>query len=415
MRFRFCLSIFAASIALLPNVHAAGEMPDLPPSEVVKRVLRAQPTVQAALADVTADEANRTRLLAGSYEPTVRVTGQRRRADDPSSRFGEWDVGVERALRLPGKADIDARMGDELVARAQSAHGDALHEAGRALLRGWFGWFRESAQAAQWEAQAGILREQLAVVEKRVKAGDASRLEASQARAALDQADAQSVLARGKADIAAAELVQRNAGIELPAQPVLQMPPALEQPYTWWRERSLEESHELMLARHETARAKLVARRADADLRPDPIVGVRYASERSGSERIVGLTFAVPLPGQGRAAQSDAAEAMSRAAAHREAAVLRKLEAEVSAQHLQSQVTRENWLRLQRVAETLERNAGLLSRAYALGETPLGEVLTARRQAVEARMAANTAQLDASEARYRMMLDAHLIWDFDAD
>lgn len=415
MRRRLCSGFVAAFVWLQPHAQAAGDMADLPPPDVVKKVLRVQPSVLAALADVSADEANRTRLRAGSYEPTVRVNGQRRRVDDPSSRFGEWDVGVERALRLPGKADIDARIGDALVARAQSVHGDALHEAGRALLRGWFGWLRESSQSLQWQAQAAILREQLAVVEKRVKAGDASRLEAAQARAALDQADAQVVLARGRADVAAAEIVQRNAGIELPAAPVLQSPPALDQPYSWWRERSLEESHELMLARHETARAQLAARRADADRRPDPTVGVRYASERSGSERIVGLTVAVPLPGQGRAAQSDAAQAMSRAAAHREAAVLRKLEAEVATQHVQAQVTRENWLRLQRVAETFEQNAALLSRAYALGETPLGEVLTARRQAVEARMAANTAQLDASEARYRMMLDAHLIWDFDAD
>lgn len=415
MRHHLYLALLVASIWLPAHARAAGDMADLPPPDVVRKVLRAQPAVLAALADVSADEANRARLRAGSYEATVRVNGQRRRTDDPSSRFGEWDVGVERALRLPGKAEIDGRMGDELVARAQSAHGDALHEAGRGLLRGWFGWLRESAQSAQWQAQAAILREQLAVVEKRVKAGDASRLEAAQARAALDLAEAQAVLARGRADVAAAELVQRNAGIEVPHVHAMQVPPPLEQSFAWWRERSLDESHELMLARHETARAKLAARRADADLRPDPTVGVRYASERSGSERIVGLTLAVPLPGQGRAAQSEAAEALSRAAAHREAAVLRKLEAEIAAQHVQAQVTRENWLRLQRVAETFEQNAALLSRAYALGETLLGDVLTARRQAVEARMAAETAQLDASEARYRMMLDAHLIWDFDTD
>lgn len=415
MRHHLYLALLVASIWLPAHARAAGDMADLPPPDVVRKVLRAQPAVLAALADVSADEANRARLRAGSYEATVRVNGQRRRTDDPSSRFGEWDVGVERALRLPGKAEIDGRMGDELVARAQSAHGDALHEAGRGLLRGWFGWLRESAQSAQWQGQAAILREQLAVVEKRVKAGDASRLEAAQARAALDQAEAQVVLARGRADVAAAELVQRNSGIEVPQVHPMQAPPPLEQPFAWWRERSLEESHELMLARHETARAKLAARRADADLRPDPTVGVRYASERSGSERIVGLTVAVPLPGQGRAAQSEAAEALSRAAAHREAAVLRKLEAEIAAQHVQALVTRDNWLRLQRVAETFEQNAALLSRAYALGETPLGDVLIARRQAVEARMAADTAQLDASEARYRMMLDAHLLWDFDTD
>lgn len=111
MRHHLYLALLVASIWLPAHARAAGDMADLPPPDVVRKVLRAQPAVLAALADVSADEANRARLRAGSYEATVRVNGQRRRTDDPSSRFGEWDVGVERALRLPGKAEIDGRMG----------------------------------------------------------------------------------------------------------------------------------------------------------------------------------------------------------------------------------------------------------------------------------------------------------------
>jgi outer membrane protein TolC len=61
----------------------------------------------------------------------------------------------------------------------------------------------------------------------------------------------------------------------------------------------------------------------------------------------------------------------------------------------------------------MERNAELIARAYALGEAGLNDTLNARRLAVEGRLAAATAQLDAAEARYRLMLDAHQLWPLD--
>ncbi len=51
-----------------------------------------------------------------------------------------------------------------------------------------------------------------------------------------------------------------------------------------------------------------------------------------------------------------------------------------------------------------------MARAYALGEIGLADVLTARRLAIEARLAAITAQLEAAQARYRLLLDAHQLW-----
>ena len=57
----------------------------------------------------------------------------------------------------------------------------------------------------------------------------------------------------------------------------------------------------------------------------------------------------------------------------------------------------------------------LMARAYALGEIGLSDVLAARRLAIEARLAADTAQLDASEARYRLLLDAHQLWPLEPE
>jgi hypothetical protein len=69
-------------------------------------------------------------------------------------------VGVERALRLPGKAELDRQLGAAGIASAKISRGDALHEASRGLLAGWFDWLREEAAADQWRRQRDILARQ---------------------------------------------------------------------------------------------------------------------------------------------------------------------------------------------------------------------------------------------------------------
>jgi hypothetical protein len=82
------------------------------------------------------------------------------RAPSPGERYNEWDVGVERALRLPGKAELDRQLGAAGIASAKISRGDALHEASRGLLAGWFDWLRErppptsgAASATSWPAR----------------------------------------------------------------------------------------------------------------------------------------------------------------------------------------------------------------------------------------------------------------------
>jgi len=61
----------------------------------------------------------------------------------------------------------------------------------------------------------------------------------------------------------------------------------------------------------------------------------------------------------------------------------------------------------------MRQHAELTSRAYQLGEAGLPEVLVARRMALESELTAMTAQLDAQESRYRLLLDAHRLWPMD--
>jgi uncharacterized protein YjfI (DUF2170 family) len=63
------------------------------------------------------------------------------------------------------------------------------------------------------------------------------------------------------------------------------------------------------------------------------------------------------------------------------------------------------WQTLDQVAQQAQEQAALMLRAYQAGELPLAEALTGRRLALEALLAAQSAQVDAlqAEAEYDSM------------
>lgn len=412
---RFAYWFVPVLFAAAGQAASAAEFPDLPPLSVVEAALADYPAVRAARAGIREGEANRERQVAGSYETSVRVLGQRRAVSEIDQTYNEWAVGLERPLRLPGKARLDEQLGTQELSQAQLAYGDAMHEAGRSLLKAWFAWQREVAQTRQWGEQVQVLKEQATVVDKRVRAGDASRLEQSLAEAALAQAEASAAQSRGRERAAASELAVRFARIPLPAEPVVAEPQPLTQDRQYWQEQILANSHELAMARAEVERERLMAARTGADRTPDPTAGIHYASEFGGRERILGFTVSIPLPGAARAAASAGAQARAEAAASREAGVLRKLEAEIATLFAGVQSAFDNWHNLRAAAAQVDASAELAARAYALGEGGITDVLNARRQAIDGRLAATVAQIDAVESRYRLLLDAHQLWPLDTD
>lgn len=401
------------ALACAGNAVDASDAPDLPPKAKVEQALHAHPLVLAAGAGVRAGEANRDRLVAGSHEFALRLATQRRDERSLDQRYREHEVGIERALRLPGKAQQDAALGEAGIAHAQSVLGDALHETGRLLLKSWFDWQRAVAAGREWAAQSELLRSQQAVVAKRVGAGDAAKLEAMLADAQLAQAQAQLAQTLAQRDQAAAAFSRQFPTITLPAEIAPRLPEPPSGSPEDWRERILEHSHELALAVHATRLGQLSLRRLDAERLPDPTLGLKLASERGGQEHIVGLQLTVPLPGEGRSAAVRAGAAEADAAVAREANVRAKVETEAQRTVSQAQSTHAQWQRLADVAARMEENMRLLEKAWRLGEGQFGELQIARRQAIEARLAATQAQLDANEARYRLLLDAHELWDFD--
>lgn len=408
--------LFALSFSWVLPAAANPQAADLPEPAVAARAIRQSPEVAAARAQLSAEEANRDRLDSGSHETSLRMESARRRvtsAANSEQRYPEWSVSLERAFRLPGKARLDGELGQEGVAWGKVALGDALHESSRRLLRLWFAALRERWSATLWQRQADTLVRQAEAVAKRVKHGDASRLEQMQAEAAAAQAKAAVRLAEGRAAMAAAELGARFPGVAVPAGLLPAQPEAIAGHD--WMSVLLEHNHELGMAAAESRRAQLLAQRADADRLPDPSLGLRLGSETGGDQRIVGLSLTIPLPGSARAATSRGQQALAAVAASQEAAVRQKVQAEAASLLAQAEAAYESWQRAESAAQQSRQAAQLTDRARILGEADLAQWLLAQRQAHEADLAALLARADARESAARLQLDAHQLWDLDDD
>jgi outer membrane protein TolC len=178
-----------------------------------------------------------------------------------------------------------------------------------------------------------------------------------------------------------------------------------------WLQRVLEAADPLRIAEGQLRKAELTASRASADRVPDPTVGVFAASEAFRKERIVGVSVSIPLSGTYRSERMQQAlqeVEVARAAVERQR---RELEASLAETYADATGNLARWQLAERGATATSESARLTQRAYSLGEADLQSLLLARRQFLEASRAALEARADALRATYRLLVDAHLIWD----
>ena len=387
--------------------------PGLMPTEIARPLLEQDPGVAAARAglDVALQEADI--LDKSPHEWTARATGQQRRLDS-GPRYNEWNVGIERTLRLPGKAAADRNLGKATVEESEARHGEALHEAARELMASWVDWLaaeraRELAENSLQSAQAS-----LAAVEKRVRAGDASKLDLSIARAELAEQRRMDNDAKTLAAAAWSRLSTRFPGVK---RQVLALPAPLPigEDAAFWRKRILAQSDELKVVQTRMRIAEAHAERARADTTPDPTLGVYTASEVGGRERISGVMISIPIPGGVRDSRS--ANAMATVEVSRREVELkqRQLETEIASAVVTARGAYDSLQIANEGAAAMQENATLMQRAYALGEAELQALLLARRQATAAMNNALQTQVAALKAYYGLLVDAHLIWDLAHD
>jgi outer membrane protein TolC len=405
--------LFLTAVLVTGMLHAepVPELPGLLPASVAQQLLLNDALVAAARAESAAAREDARLAEASPYEFTARANAQKRRVE-PGAVYKEWNVGIERTLRLPGKAQADRRIAQAFRAEASAVYGEAMHEAARALLALWI----DSAQAEQgrelYAASLEAARQNLQAVEQRVKAGDASRLDASLARAELAELERASIEARTAAEVAWARLHARFPG--LARRPTaLPAPQALAQPLAFWRERILAYSDELRLTAAARDKAMGEAERARAGRVPDPTVAIYTASELGGQERFAGIMLSMPIPGTRRAALEGKAVSMAEMALQQHQARRVEVEAAIASAVANAQGSYDAWRSAQANAIAMAENAGLVQRAYVLGETDLQALLSARRQANLAAQGALTSRATAAHAYAALLVDAHLVWGLD--
>ena len=412
---RICLLSFLYLVSVCAQAQAQSEaQPNiyptwLPPAAQVKNTLENLPQLRASRSNLIAEKANAERLRVGPHEWTARATGQQRRESIGANYF-ENEIAIERAIRFSGKADKDEAIGKNSIEVADAALADNWHEAARSLMSLWFNWLREERQTRRLQECAQVLQRELHIAEKRVKAGDAPRMEIMLAETEFAKAQANTMQAARRTDLLAAELEKKFPGILLHASTTLAEPPTVEGSADIWREKILTDNHEIELAEYTAHHEKLIAERIVLEKTPDPTIGVRMVQERGGSEKILGLSLSLPLPGEYRRRQAEVALARADVAQERAQETRVKVEAMANQVSITAMTAKSLWQNMATISSQTETNAKLASRAYELGEASLAETLLARRHAIEALNLAEQAQLDALEAYSRLLLDTHAIW-----
>jgi outer membrane protein TolC len=405
----YFLSLLFASSAAASEVPA----PDLPSRDSVAKWLAADPAYREAdIGRSTADH-EAGMLRASPNEWTFKATGQRRQYDmGGTSR--EWDAGIERTVRLPGKRALDTRLGEGTIAIADARYIAATRQALRELVDLWMDWCAATEERRLADRQAEIASANRAAVDKRVKAGDASKLDLNLAEADLADVERVRSEARMKEAQARARVLARFGDVS-PEAPTLSEPVVIEQSTEMLKARLLEQSPELRIAEAEQAYSETAVSRERADRLPDPTLGAFSASEAYGNERIVGISISVPLPGSYRS------QKLARALSVRdqnEAAVSRarqRVDAESVVDIVEARGSLESWQLARTAADRAGENVRLTQRAYTLGEADLQTLLLARRQSLDATKTAVEAQAAAVASRYRLLIASGELWADLAD
>ncbi len=412
--------LMTAMAALLaggtPASQAAGIYPAaLPPVGDIETILESSPLVAEAAAGIQLGDALNRRRRVGTHEWTVRATTQERRDQTTQQTYTEAQVSLERGFRIPGKASVDAALGQQAIRVAEFTHADAWHEAGRTLLASWFDWLRERESMAVLDAQVRILEQHRDAVRRRVAAGDAPAIEGQLAESELNRVQALHLEAQQLTAARELDLKELFPALALRVPETIEAPPAIEETDALWHERIVADNHELELAENQQREAELQAQRARLDRLPDPTVGVHYGQERDRQEKILGVTVALPFGGSGRRADHAAALARATMATERTRQIRLKVEGDANRALSAVRLSRSRWEQLSRLAEQMQATAATMRRGYELGELDLAQTLTAQRQALEAALGAQQAELDAIEAYARLRLDAHEIWALEHD
>lgn len=411
------LALFLMAAIQPGAVCAAAEPgePGLPATADVVRALNLHPSVEAANARTDAARAEAEALSRGPHEFLLTTSYLSRTVNDPAGigngRFNEFEAQVTRPVRLPGKADLDRRIGSFGVTYASNMAEDSRHQTALRLAQSWWDWLGAAGDAGIDRQAVANYETLLSSVRRRVALRDASALEEAQVLAALDLAKTQAERSQGREVVARGRLAAQFPGLPLPAAaPDVPAPQEPSAGLAALHDKILGRSHELAAAEALARQAEAQAERARKERTGDPSFGFRLFSEKGGMEKGAGVLFSIPFGGSNRSAMADRASAQASAAQADLQAVRLNMQETADADLAEAQSLTAAW---RKSRDALEAQVGALQkirRGQQLGEISLSDVLLAERQVHEAFRIEAAARTAAIRAVTRIRIDSHELW-----
>ena len=396
------------------------------------------PALQRIQAYKRGVQAEAAQTAHSGYEWTATYERQERDYEQPElagmDKSREWNIELERSVRLPGKGSASRRQAEALHRFADASEQAGLRSAIGELVNHYLDALHASASLALLERELAFARTNLRAVEHRVKAGDAPALDVRLAAAESQALERELNAARQEATnrwtafrirYPAADLPQFAQATSNGRQPpgllatgddapdidsaalrAIPEPQPLQGELAQWQERLLNNQPELQQADANLNAASAAADKARRDRIPDPSLAVFSGRESFGEESIVGVRLSMPIPGSNRSQamrQRYAEEAVARA----EKEILqRSLRAETENRYHQLHSEFQRWQLAKQMAGNLGENARLLQKAYRLGEQDLQGLLLGQQQHTRAALAEVESRVDALRSHYQLRLAA---------
>jgi len=170
------VAALALSGGYLLSLTVSFAMPPLPPDAALQRAIESAAAVQLARARLAEAQQEAALDSLGPYEWTVSGASARRRVDGEGS-YQDLDTALERTVRLPGKAQLDRKIGQLRIEQATAELAVAQRSTHAAVLQVWFNCLDARERARLLEQDLQVLQTMTDTVSKRRRAGDLAELD----------------------------------------------------------------------------------------------------------------------------------------------------------------------------------------------------------------------------------------------
>ncbi|WP_326519591.1 TolC family protein [Acinetobacter sp. CAAS 2-6] len=397
------------------NIDYTGIEQALPKTIEVETSLKQHPFILTALSEKDYATAYHQQLKIGEHPWTFKTGMQLRRSDvgntESSSNSYEPNIGIEKQLRLPNKVRLDRDIGERALTIADLKYGDAWHEASKELLSNWFAYLRTLTRVSRTQEHLDILQNQLNVLDKRVQAGDAARLEFMLLNNELLQLKEELVQLQTELKQSKQSLARYFQGA-IPSHFSTQniQPQPIPYRYQEWIETVLKENHELELAQKQAQQQHTLAQRQFANKIPNPTIGLGYSREQSGDENLISFSVSIPLAGSQVRAATNMAQAEARKADIEVEKIKSRLENDTKIIYSYLQDAQARISQSQQITAALASQDQMMNKAYKLGEITLNEWLLHSRQWIDGKTRLDQAKIDYAQNYALLLLNSHLLW-----